>query len=273
MWARRIVSALLSALSFGGLAAADASALTVFSTDFNAAVPGQFTGAGVLASVSGYSGLGTGSNVFGGSFLFNDSFPAAATTLVLTGLPAHTTVDLKFLLAMIDTWDGNTPPPGTSVAPDTFNVRVDGVLIFSATFDNQGDGADQGYVAPAGVQLTTRPYTDLGVGQPRGFPQPNEYGDGAYDMGLDPTFLGIPHTASTLTVQWLAGGSGWQGGIDESWAIDNVTIELNGVVVVPEPASLLGPCLLAAAAAAARRRAKPHASRESAEGDSWRPSR
>jgi len=50
-------------------------------------------------------------------------------------------------------------------------------------------------------------------------------------MGLDPVFQNIPHTAGTLTIEWFAGGSGWQGGSDESWAIDNVEVILTSAVL------------------------------------------
>ena len=73
-------------------------------------------------------------------------------------------------------------------------------------------------------------------------------------MGLDPVFQNIPHTANTLTVEWFASGAGWQGDNltfggtqDESWAIDNVRVDLNGVTVpapLPPTASLLGSGLL-----------------------------
>ena len=33
-----------------------------------------------------------------------------------------------------------------------------------------------------------------------------------------------------MTIQWYAGGAGYQGGDDESWAIDNVGVVLNGLV-------------------------------------------
>jgi hypothetical protein len=52
-------------------------------------------------------------------------------------------------------------------------------------------------------------------------------------MELDPTFNNIPHMVSTLTIEWFASGAGWQGGTDESWAIDNVEVILNdGAVTV-----------------------------------------
>ena len=77
------------------------------------------------------------------------------------------------------------------------------------------------------VALTTPPLDDLG------FPGPSaslEQNDSGYNMGLDPAFDAIPHTASTLTIEWYAEG-GWEGGADESWGIDNVEVTLNGVPV------------------------------------------
>jgi hypothetical protein len=42
----------------------------------------------------------------------------------------------------------------------------------------------------------------------------------------------LAHTGSSLVVEFFADGSGWQGGGDESWAIDNVSITLlDGVPV------------------------------------------
>ena len=41
----------------------------------------------------------------------------------------------------------------------------------------------------------------------------------------------IPHTADTLTVEWYAGGGGWEGGANESWGIDNVEVTLNELPV------------------------------------------
>jgi hypothetical protein len=48
--------------------------------------------------------------------------------------------------------------------------------------------------------------------------------DSAYDLGLEPALQAIPHTANTLTIEWLATGDGWQGSSDESWGIENVEV-------------------------------------------------
>jgi len=50
-------------------------------------------------------------------------------------------------------------------------------------------------------------------------------------MGNDPTFQNINHTSSSVTIDFYASGNGWQGGNDESWAIDNVQVCINA----PEP--------------------------------------
>ncbi len=181
----------------------------VFSTDFNSGVPGVFSGvtATAPASLRFLDGVGTGTNVFSGNMLINQSGgnPASPTTLTLTGLPEHNAISLSFLLSTIRTWDGSLP---NCCSPDFFNVAVDGVVVFSETFSSSGPGPSQSYNPPAGVYLGDGVY------------------DPAYNMGLDPVFQNLPHTSSTLTIQWFAGGSGWQGGDDEYWAIDNVAVDL-----------------------------------------------
>ncbi len=214
------------ALFLSGAGASSAFAVSVFSTDFNAGAPPEFSGVTTTEGVQGYAGLGTGLNVFGGNFLRNTTAPPLKTTLTLAGLPAHTDVTLSFLLAIIDSWDGSG---GHGFGPDIFNVTVDGSSILAETFDNFFDV--QSYAPPAGVLLSSG--SSVGFA---GWP------DSAYNMGLDPIFSNIPHTASTLTVEWFAGGAGWQGGGDESWAIDNVEVSVNRtppVSSVPEPVSLL----------------------------------
>lgn len=191
-------------------------AMLVFSTDFNTSVPAQFSGITATASLPGYNGLGPAGNQFSGNLIWNNANgnPATATVLTLTNLPAHVSLDISFLAALLNTWDGNNPTFG----PDRFNVSVDGVLVFSQIISNFG-AAQQPYVPPAGVLLTPRPLTNL---EPGG----NTGADSAYNFGLEPSFVGIPHTASTAVISWFGSGIRYRstGVNDESFAIDNVRV-------------------------------------------------
>lgn len=184
----------------------------VFFTDFNDGIPPEFSGAGNAESVQEYEGVGD----FSGQFLRNStSDPASQTTLTLTDLPEHSSINIEFLLAIIATWDGD----GGDNGPDFFNVVVDGETIFSETFlAPVGSGSKQSYDPPEGVFLGRGNF---------GFGGGGDKSDAAYNMGLDPTFSNIPHTSSSITIEWFASGDGWQGGDDESWAIDNVRVSVN----------------------------------------------
>jgi hypothetical protein len=198
---------------------ASAGPITVFNADFNSGIPAEFSGITTIEAVQSYAGYGTGLNVFGGDFLRNSDVSGAATTLTLTGLPAHSSINIGFLLAIIDSWDGL----GCFAGPDSFNVTVDGVSIFSEVFDNSNvDCGYQGYNPPSGVELAREVNLGFGFGEPY-------FRDSAYDMGLDPAFQNIPHTSSTLTIEWFASGPLWQGGTDESWALDNVFVLVDNV--------------------------------------------
>ncbi|NUM36640.1 MAG: hypothetical protein HUU50_19030 [Candidatus Brocadiae bacterium] len=167
-------------------------------------VTGGFSGTVSIESVGGLSGIGVTGNTFSGSYLRNSTSgnPASTTVLTLSNLPVHDTVSINFLLALINSWDGDASPYG----PDILNVKVNGSLVFSynpRTYANS---------------------TALSMGS------------NTFNMYLENALKDIPHTASTLTVEWYASGSGWQGGADESWAIENVQIVAN----IPEP----GTCVL-----------------------------
>jgi len=61
-------------------------------------------------------------------------------------------------------------------------------------------------------------------------------------MTGDARLTGIAHSASTLQISFRASGSHWQGGSDESYALDNLTIRYATSApgaAVPEPGSLL----------------------------------
>jgi hypothetical protein len=46
----------------------------------------------------------------------------------------------------------------------------------------------------------------------------------------------MAHSSSTLSIEFFASGSGWQGSTDESWAIENLQVTANPV---PLPGAFL----------------------------------
>jgi hypothetical protein len=192
-------------------------------------VSAALSGVTTTVGVQGYAGLGPLGNQFGGDFLINTSTgnPAQYTTLTLNGLPAHTSVNVNFLLAAIDSWDGYN---GASwAAPDYLNVMVDGNTVFVHAFAITSGDTD--YSPPTGVLLSSG--SNLGFWDLQN--------DNAYNMYLEPAFQNIAHTGNSLTISWFASGAGWQGGTDESWAIENVRVDL---VPLPPTVVLLGSGLL-----------------------------
>jgi hypothetical protein len=223
-----------SVVSVAVLAASGASAQQVFFTDFDSGVPAEFSGAGSAQGVQGYNGLGnSAANSFGGNMLRNDdaSNPTqAASVLTLNNLPAHDTLRLDCLVAIIDSWDGF----GGVFNDDSFNIKIDGTTVFSQVFASGSGGQTYNPGAP----------TMLSQGSNLGF---SGYNDFALDLSFDAN-LTVAHSASSVTIEFYASGPGWQGGSDESFGLDNVSVTLRGV---PTPGAL---GLFGAAGLMARRR-------------------
>ena len=223
------------------LAASPCSAVVVFSTDFDGGIPPEFSAPGsIIDGVQGYTGLGPAGRQFGGNFLHYTSVPIYPTALIVRNLPAHDHLSVKFLLGIIDSWDGT----------ELMQVSVDGVMKFNNWFQLALGDTTSYTPAPAGAILSMS--HDLGFS---GCCYYNR--DRAYDLGVEPAFLNIPHTADTVAVVWtISAISGpaadqWQGGTDESWAIDAVSVEVTqtadvaadfaagrlAVIAMPNPAS------------------------------------
>jgi hypothetical protein len=187
-----------------------ATSVTIFSSNLDGAVPGQFSGITTTEPVQGYAGIGG----FSGNFLRNQVAPPSPTTLSLTGLACHTSVDINFELGIIDSWDGIGGSPG----PDTLTVDVDGSTVFSEVFESA-----------SGAQTYENPATAITLAFKQALGFNGGWADSAYNMGLEPAFNNIAHTSNSLTIDWVTLPTGWQGGTDESWAIDNVQVILNGI--------------------------------------------
>lgn len=249
----RLMRALLVLPSVAGvlaLASTETEAIQVYFNDFDApavvasGVTAVFDGAGAPESVASYPAP------FSGNFFRNTTggtptgTPGLPTTLTLSGLPAHTSLDINLLLAAIDSWDSSDGAP----APDVFNVVVDGTNVFQGTWANASGSINTvpSFAGPAPLCCTSGgPFFD---------------NDRGIDLGPVSSLSAIPHTASTVSIAFFADGAGWQGGTDESWAMDNLQVIVNGanVTAVPAPAPLLllGSALMGVAVLhAARRRA------------------
>jgi hypothetical protein len=193
----------------------------IWSSDFEGSLPAEVSpGVATTTGVRGYAGLGHDGNRFDGSFLRSPT--GNRVTITLTDLPAHDSVSLDFLFAAIDSLDGT----GSYPEGDFLNVTIDGVTIFRESFANAAPTQFQSYVSASGVELARR--LDLGFSGPGSY-----YTDSAYDMSLEPRFHGISHTAPTLTVSFIMEGPGIQSLDDESWAIDNLRISLEGGTPCP----------------------------------------
>lgn len=215
------------ALSMAGLA--HAQSVQWFYSNFDSGQPAELTGAGGLEPVAGFAGAGNPGNVFTGNLWRNDGL--SATTLTLTNLPGHYAISISFLLAFIDSWDSIDGAP----APDWFNLDIDGTNVLRITSANAS-----GSVTYAGNQIF---FGQAGWS--------SVWPDRAFDMGNEPLIQFVPHTASTLTLRFYASGAGYQSGLDESWAIDNLKVTVH--IPSPGPAGLL----FAGAFIAARRSRAP----------------
>jgi hypothetical protein len=231
----RLAIALLLATCAGG-----ATAETMFFSDFDSTLPAEIApGTALLTGVQYFAGLGPTGNQFGGNFL--RSATGNGVTLTLNNLPTHSSVSLGFLFAAIDSLDGT----GTYPSGDFFRIDIDGQTVFRESFANAVASQLQSYVPPAGVELAR--HQNLGFGGPDGY-----YTDSAYDFGVDPRFRNIAHSASSLTVSFLIEGEGIQSLDDESWAMDNLRVEVEAVPV-PAAAWLFGSGVVGLAGLARRR--------------------
>ncbi len=208
---------LAAVLAATALASMASHATTVFSTDFESGTPVEVSNAPVGFTGFGWGNIGTmgyAAYGYGEHFYRSDG----TVTILLTGLGAHTSVDIGAFIATIDSWDGE--PPVGCCNPDRLKIDVDGTTVFDHSF-TVFPGNIQSYGGPALVPAAT----NIGF---------SGWADQGYDLTGLPSLTGIAHTGSTLKITFTAYGAGWQMGDDESFAIDNVKIMTNAV---PEPAT------------------------------------
>ncbi len=145
--------------------------------------------------------------------------------LVLSSLPEHTTGRLSFELFIIRSWDGDDPR-----GPDIWEIAVDGQTLLQTTFDNENPLEPEGhsqsfpnqYIPGAGG--SQKPRTGSTENNTLGYRFLGEPMDAVYKFCFE-----FPHLADTLTVQFAAQGIDEVSAGDESWGIDNVTLQLANV--------------------------------------------
>jgi hypothetical protein len=218
------------ALALGG-GVVSASAQTAYSTDFtNPAIVGAgvtevtTTGGGLIENVgSGIAGFYTG-NVFRNA---TGGVPVGTagnlSTWALSGLGAHDHLRVSFTAAFLDSWDSTNGAP----SPDYLNIYLDGIQVLQLT-----SAAASGSVTflGGGTQVALGDFFDSSGGF---YSQ-----DRIVDMSTASS-LTFAHTGSSFVLGISAGGGGWQGGDDESWGIDNlsITTSRSDTRGVPEPAT------------------------------------
>ena len=191
-----------------------ASAVTVYSQDFESTVPAEFSGGGSVQGAGGLSAFG-----FGKQHWRNDG--TSATILALSGLATHTTVTLTFNLAMWDSIDLNG---------DRFTISINGNTVYDTS-------TDFGNFFPAD-NIGHGPGTDI-TGPFTGFQTPDfGYNVVFRDSARFVTFV-VNDSSSALDIRWQFPNS--QGGGDESFGVDNIVVQTNAgqQQSVPEPATLV----------------------------------
>ena len=224
-------------------AATPASAALVYANDFDSAAT---VGAGVTAAGLTNGSLTTALGSYAGSnsktwarnVFINQSGgnPATMSTLTLTGLAAHSAISIDFMLGFLNSWDSTNG----SVSPDFLDIFIDGNQVAQLTTAT-ASGSNTNY--GGGTLLVNNGQIDANTG----------WADDLVDMGTA-SFLSLAHSASTLTLSIRASGSGWQGGTDEYWGVDALSINATGGHNVPEPATWGLVAIAGLAAAATRRR-------------------
>ncbi|HYV95993.1 MAG TPA: hypothetical protein VE967_00910 [Gemmatimonadaceae bacterium] len=147
---------------------------------------------------------------------FLGEFCNDSVTLSLTGLAPHDSVSVALDFYIIRSWDGVGP---NWAGPDEVTIKTDGTRRGVSTFSNIAgksqhfpDATVSGHTHAAQTGATgvnTLGYT---------------YWDG---VPLDATYhyaFKIPHTAGTLSVDFIA--KGLQDINDESWGLDNIVIAI-----------------------------------------------
>lgn len=212
----------------------------VYSNDFDstASVAAGVTASGLdngvmEAALGSYAG--SGGKSWSGNHFANHSTgnPATMSTLTLTNLGEHVSVSIDMMLGFLNSWDSTSG----GVSPDFLDIFIDGTQVAQLT---TGHGGASYALFGGGTQLVNNGQIDAISG----------WSDDLVDMGTA-SFLSFAHTGSSLTLGMRASGAGWQGGNDEFWGLDSLSVSVSNV---PEPATAALALVAGLAAFGIRRR-------------------
>jgi hypothetical protein len=202
-------SVVAAAILLAGVPAQALTTIPVFSTNFESSQVLQSAGpfpATVAYSAGGATITGAQSLPgFGRRFLRNST--NGTTQFAFTNLDPHESLTLSFDLAFLDSWDRVTD---RRWGPDYLFVQI-------------GDTQYQWGLDYNGQQ--TWPGQQVGRGA---------YGfNGQWQDSVHRFTFTVPDQGQDFIFSIRGGGAGYQGGNDESWGIDNISL----TAAVPEPAS------------------------------------
>jgi hypothetical protein len=211
-----------------GLMAVPAQATIIYSNDFDGS---ETLAAGVTATIAGGSdGHATtgawNANGWSGLFLSNRTLgnPAAQTTITLSGLLPNSAVVVTGIIGLLDSWDSNS---GSGFAPDYLDFYINGSLVASMTTNTALGPIED-------LQGATKLFSNVNVDSDSTY-----YSDVLADLSSAAFLTSAADGSGVFTLAIGASGGGWQGGTDEGWGLDSLSVEGTAapLAAVPEPAS------------------------------------
>lgn len=203
-------------VTLGALALSNpANATVLFSENFETNTS-SLTGAGFLSSTGGYAAQG-----FGNYMLRNWDFGSLsnASTLSFT-LTSPEEIMITFDIAFIDSWDG---VDGGCCNPDVLNMALNDDVLLTQSVNNVWEKVPGFFYASASESISAAS-TEM-INASAGLNLAGEWnGDSGYDSLYSfNLYFGLLNPG-TYTISWFADGAGWQAGMDESFAIDNIVV-------------------------------------------------
>lgn len=192
-----------------------ANATVVYFNDFESAIGPELA----LTSGSGTLGLDADSSPASKFLGLNDALSNGGlgnnqVTLSLAGLPAHSAITVKFDAYIMRSMDGGFNCCG----PDLFVFNL-GAFTRTTTFGGPTQ-AFPNFLETGGTPSDNAPYTGGTF-------------TGSTEGAFFPVTFVIPHAGSAVAMSFSM--NGLQGVFDEGWGLDNLRVDVNSAVAVPEP--------------------------------------